>query len=44
MSINHKELRKALRILAETPGKIAEAEDGYKATIAEIKQREATGD
>jgi hypothetical protein len=44
MSINHDELKKALRILTETPGKIAAAEETYKTTMAEIKRREATGD
>ena len=43
MSINHAELKKALRILSETPGKIAEEEQKCRDALAEIRQREATG-
>lgn len=43
MSINHKELAKALSVLASTPGKIAEEKAKYEQRLAEIKAKEATG-
>lgn len=43
MSINHVELKKALKILAENPGKIAEAKKKYSDRLAEIKAEEAKG-
>lgn len=44
MSIDRKELSKALHILNDSPNKIADAEAKCRATLAEIKKREATGD
>ena len=41
--INHKELAKALSVLASTPGKIAEEKAKYERRLAEIKAKEATG-
>lgn len=41
--IDHKELAKALRVLAESPKKIAEAEKKCKEALDEVKAREATG-
>ena len=41
--IDHKDLAKALRVLAESPKKIAEAETKCKAALAEIKERERSG-
>lgn len=41
--IDHKELSKALHILADTPKKIAEAEARCNVSLAEIKKKEASG-
>lgn len=41
--INHKELAKALSVLASTPNKIAEEKAKYERRLAEIKAKEATG-
>lgn len=43
MSINHTELKKCLRVLAESPKKIAEAKEKCKAALEEVAAREKTG-
>ena len=44
MAIDRKELAKALRVLADTPAKIAEQDGILKAKLAEIKKKEMSGD
>ena len=39
--INHSEVKKALKILADNPGKMREAQKAYEARMAEIKAEEA---
>ena len=41
--IDHKELSKALRVLAETPKKIADAQERCKDALAEVAVREKSG-
>ena len=43
MAINHSELAKALSVLSSAPGKIAEAQQRCKDTLAEINWKEASG-
>lgn len=44
MAINHKEFSRSLSVIVENPKKIAEAENKYKATLAEIQEKERKGD
>ena len=41
--INHKELAKALRTIAETPKKVAEAQAKCNAVLADVAEKEKTG-
>lgn len=43
MAIDHKKLSAALSVLATAPGKIAEAQQRCKDTLAEINRKEASG-